>query len=120
LGSIYCLYSTEDGMPRYVGQTEQRPDQRHKRHLTAALEMEKGSLYDWIRDVLRKGHLVEVYVLQEDVIPADLDLYEEYWIGSFPSLLNVRRVGPSPAEPTAVGRDIIAAIRRMLPRDPAT
>src|SRR5690348_17061783 len=90
MGSIYCLYSTQDGEPRYIGQTDGDPVRRHKHHLTCALENEERTpLYDWIRTVLRSGHLVEMYVVQEDVTPKELLLFERYWFKQFSNLLNV-------------------------------
>lgn len=86
---IYCLYSIEDGVPRYVGRASDRVSYRFKQHITAALDKESGPLYDWMRDVWRRNHDVAVYILQQGIVPKDVDLFEQYWIDQFANLLNV-------------------------------
>ena len=85
---VYCLYSTEDGAPRYVGKASDRVSYRFKQHVAAALEKEPGPLYDWMRDVYRRDHDVLCHTLQEGIAPMDLDTFENYWIGQFGGLLN--------------------------------
>jgi hypothetical protein len=58
---IYCLYLTEDGEPRYIGQTSDKVNYRLKRHVTAALDHEAGPLYEWILNVSRRDFDVAVY-----------------------------------------------------------
>ena len=94
MGEIYCLYSTSDGRPRYIGQTEFTADKRFKKHVTSALELADGKLYEWMRHAWRKGHDVDFHVLQTDIIPADLPFYERYWMSQFPELFNVRENSP--------------------------
>ena len=53
---VYCLYSTEGGVPKYVGKASDRISYRFKQHVAAALEKEPGPLYDWMRDVYRLEH----------------------------------------------------------------
>ena len=113
MGEIYCLYSTEDGMPRYVGRTENTAARRYKKHITNAMEKSESHLYDWIRDAWRQQFEVEYYVLQTEIIPADLEFYERYWIGQFPKLLNVRDNG-EPSSPSEIGNKVIEAIRDLL------
>jgi hypothetical protein len=86
---IYCLYSTEDGKPRYVGRASDKVSYRYKQHITSALEKESGPLYDWMREVWRQDHDVLVCTLQEAIVPRDLDMFERYWIDQFANLLNV-------------------------------
>ena len=86
---IYCLYSTEDGVPRYVGRAADKVSYRFKQHVTAALEKAPGPLYDWMREVWRSDFDVLVHTLQEGIIPKDETLFEQYWIDQFPALLNV-------------------------------
>lgn len=110
---VYCLYSTEDGLPRYVGRTDDKVSYRFKQHITAALEKESSPLYDWIRDVWRKGHDVGVFTLQEEIIPKDYAMFEQYWIDQFADLLNVMGNRPNKMNtPTAL--QIIAAIQGQL------
>lgn len=110
---IYCLYSTEDGEPRYVGRAADRVSYRFKQHVTAALEKESGALYDWMRDVYRREYDVGVYTLQEGIIPKDLDMFERYWISQFANLLNVtgNRKGTTDSP---VAKQIKAAIQEQL------
>lgn len=112
MGFIYCLYSTQDGEPRYIGSTEDIPAILHKKYLTKALENEdKSQVYVWMREVFRTGHLVESYVLQQDVIPEELRLFEKYWMKQFPNLINAPVTASQPAAPSAIAAQIIRAIK---------
>lgn len=112
---IYCLYSTEDGWPRYVGRASDKVSYRFKQHVTAALDKEPGALYDWIRDVWRRGFDVSVHTLQEAVIPKDLDMFERYWIDQFADLLNVagNRTGKTDSD---VAGEVKRALRAQVER----
>ena len=114
MGSIYCLFASDDGTPRYVGKTTRQPERRWKEHVARALDKdEEGRLCEWVRDVLRRGELVQFWVLQEDVAPVDLDTFEAYWTRQFPQLLND---GVGVDEPTKLGRSIAASIKQALKR----
>lgn len=110
---VYCLYSTEDGIPRYVGRAADKVSYRFKQHVAAALEKEPGALYDWMRDVWRSDFDVAVYTLQEGVIPKDEDMFEHYWIDQFSSLLNVsgNRTGKQNSD---TAKQVIAALRNQI------
>jgi hypothetical protein len=110
---VYCLYSTEDGMPRYVGKATDKVSYRFKQHVTAALEKEPGALYDWMRDVWRGDFDVAAYTLQEAIIPKDEVMFESYWIDQFATLLNVagNRAGKTDSQ---TAKQIIAAIKAQL------
>jgi hypothetical protein len=110
---IYCLYSTEDGVPRYVGRAADKVSYRFKQHVTAGLEKEPGALYDWMRDVWRSDFDVLVHTLQEGVIPKDEALFEQYWIDQFSTLLNVRGDRPGKQDST-VARQVIAALQAQI------
>jgi hypothetical protein len=113
---IYCLYSTGDGLPRYIGHTRDNASRAHTEHLAAALDRgEKGALCDWIRDVLRRDQAVGMRVIQDDIDLRYLDVFERYWTEQFPKLLNkgVR----SRRTPTATGQRIIEAIQSHLRKD---
>jgi hypothetical protein len=117
MGVIYCLYSKEDGLPRYVGQTDQDVALRYKQHLSSALD--KGivsAVNDWIRSVLRRESIIEYYVIQSDVNPQVLRVYEHYWLQQFSDLVNVN--GPKTDVSTKIGYQLIEAIRAslLLPR----
>lgn len=87
-GYIYCLYSTQDGAPRYIGQTSDKVSYAFRHHVTAALEKEDGPLYAWIREVWHREHDINFYVLQARIAPKDLDMFEAYWVSQFAGLLN--------------------------------
>lgn len=110
MGYVYCLYSTEDGEPRYVGHTGEKVSHRFKQHVTAALEKETGVLYDWVRDVWRRDHDVNFYILQEGIVPKDLDFFERYWIEQFTGLLNI--VGND--KPGKIDSNIARQVRTVL------
>src|SRR5262245_55402817 len=102
MGLIYCLYSTGDGLPRYIGQTRENASSTHSELLAAALDKgEKGALYDWMRGVLRRDQAVGMRVIQEDISPKHLDVFERHWIEQFPKLLNSG--APSRRAATATG-----------------
>lgn len=110
---MYCLYSTEDGAPRYVGRVDDKVSDRFKEHVAAALAQEPGALNDWIRDLWRRDFDVAVYTLQEGIVPADVAMFEQYWIDQFANLLNV--TGNKPVkENSAVARLIIAALKEKI------
>lgn len=110
---IYCLYSTEDGIPRYVGRADDKVSYRFRQHITAALEKEPGPLYDWIREVWRKGKDVGVFTLQEGITPKDRAMFEQYWIDQFSDLLNV--VGNRPGKSNSpIATQIIGVIQSEL------
>lgn len=110
---VYCLYSTEDGVPRYVGRTDDKVSYRFKQHITAALEKEPGALYDWVRDVWRRGHDIGVFTLQEGIMPKDHAMFEQYWIDQFAGLLNVVGNRADKAN-SAAAQQVIAAIKVQL------
>ena len=114
MGEIYCLYSSADGVPRYVGSTEFLADKRWKKHLADALEMKPGSLSEWMREVARRSRYVGCHVLQTSVIPAELELYERYWLSQFPDLLNTRLIESPAADLSPVGRSVVLAIKSGL------
>ncbi len=110
---VYCLYSTADGVPRYVGRAADKVSYRFKQHVTAALEKEPGSLYDWMRDVWRGDFDVLVHTLQEGVIPKDEAMFEQYWIDQFSTLLNVAGNRPG-KEASPVAQEVITALRAQI------
>jgi hypothetical protein len=111
MGVIYCLYSTQDCEPRYVGQTTQPPDYRRRQHVAEALNMEGGAVSEWIRMVWSAGYEVEIYVLQDDVRPSDLPFFEDYWMSKFAGLINTRGLSEGRQDHTDVGKNVVRAIR---------
>lgn len=110
---VYCLYSTEDGRPRYVGKASDKVSYRFRKHVADALDMAPGPVNDWIRDVWRRAHDVAFYTIQERIIPNDLNMFEQYWIDQFADLVNVvgHREGKSDS---VVAKQITEAIRQQL------
>jgi hypothetical protein len=65
-----------------------------------------------VRGVLRRGELVQFWVLQDDIAPVELDTFELYWTRQFPGLLNDGDGGPE--EITELGRAIASGIKQEL------
>jgi hypothetical protein len=116
LGFIYCLYSTQDGQPRFVGHTADRASHSFKQHITAALDKEPGLLNEWIRDTWRAGFDVGMYVLQEEVAPTDLPMFQQYWSDHFRRILD-QAVGDPKRVDSPVAKQIVAAIKAQLACD---
>ncbi|MFO1208996.1 MAG: hypothetical protein U1E40_07210 [Amaricoccus sp.] len=110
MGVVYGLYSTRDGQVRYVGQTEYTARKCLDLVTTKALDREPGALYDWLRDEWRAEHEVRAYVVQDDIIPADLEMFETYWIQQFTGLLNVEASAEPVRPSSAIGRRVNEAI----------
>ncbi len=110
---IYCLYSTEDGEPRCVGRASDKVSYRFKQHITAALEKQSGALYDWMREVWRRGFDVGVHTLQQGISPRDLDFFEKYWLEQFSNLVNVAGT-KEPRANSPVGEEVKSALRAQL------
>lgn len=108
---IYCLYSPANAVPRYVGQTDGSSRRRWQQHIACALRNEPGSLYDWIRGLFEEGRNPEYHVLQENVSPPDLTMFERYWMSQFTGLLNQNGSNVCPVEHTAIGRVVISILQ---------
>ncbi len=110
---VYCLYSTEDGCPRYVGKASDKVSYRFRKHVADALDMAPGAVNDWIRDVWRRSQDVAFYTIQERIVPKDLSMFEQYWIDQFADLVNV--VGNKQGKTdSTVATQITAAIQSQL------
>ncbi len=114
MGEIYCLYSTADGQPRYVGETEWTGEKRFKSHVTSALEMQDGALYDWMRASWREGHDIGFHVLQTNVVPTELGFYERYWTTQFPKIFNTRAEDEPCQKISDIARQVVLAIKSKL------
>jgi hypothetical protein len=108
-----------DGQVRYVGQTEYTARKRLDLIVTKALENEPGALHDWLRDEWRQDFDVRARVLQDDIIPADLEMFEHYWIEQFGGLLNVKPPSDPQRQTSETGQCINEAIRAELKGDSA-
>lgn len=83
------------------------------------LDRKPGTLLDWIRDEWRDGHEVRPYVIQDEVAPADLEMFEAYWAGQFAGLPNAGSSADSNRSTTALGARINDAISAILKGDDA-
>jgi hypothetical protein len=99
--------------PRYVDRSVDKVSYQFKKHVTAAMDKNPGELYEWIRNVWRSGYDVSFHILQEGIIPKDLDMFERYWIAQFANLLNVA-INPQTARDSPVARDIKAALKQQI------
>ncbi len=110
---IYCLFSTENGVPRYVGQTCAAVGDRLNQHLRAASHRPQTRLHRWIRTSQRRGFEIRAHLLQMAVHPAEMNLSEHYWRQQFAGLLN--RVGRSDRRRhTSIGQTVERALRARL------
>ena len=114
MGEIYCLYSPREGIPRYVGKTDHSGHKRWQQHIAKTLRQEPGAVCEWIQHLFEEGLDPDYHVLQENVIPADLTMFEEYWIDQFAGLLNQKGVTAEKAEHTPIGKQIISVIKSKL------
>lgn len=114
MGVVYGLFSTRDGRVRYVGQTEYTARKCLDLITTKALDREPGALCDWLRDEWRADHEVRAHVLQDDIIPADLEMFETYWIEQFTGLLNTKPPADPSRPSSEIGRRISEAILAQL------
>jgi hypothetical protein len=111
---IYCLFSTTDGRPRYIGQTCEAPPVRQARHLRDAERRPYTRLHRWIHSVVAAGFQVRIYELQSHVQPRDLDLFVRYWMAQFRGLLNVGVGMPGVTADTEVARAVQKLLRKSL------
>lgn len=90
---IYGLYSSDDGVIRYVGKTKYVLSKRLREHINGALLRGCKTYKDnWIRDVYKNGNEVEIKLIEE----CDDSIWEErekYWIKNIPSLTNLTEGG---------------------------
>lgn len=93
--TVYGLYSTEDGIIRYVGQTIQSLNRRLHQHLADSKRVDYRS-YRWIRKVLRSGYEIKIAAIEEDCVLGEA---EKAWICYYkritPNLTNVCEGGNS-------------------------
>lgn len=78
---VYGLYSTEDGVVRYIGQTTWRIEARRNLHLAEAARPPGTShCHRWIRKVLRSGYEIGVSLLEAEAL---WDVAERKWIAEY-------------------------------------
>lgn len=79
--SVYGLFSTEDMVVRYIGQTMQSLPNRRVQHLAEAARPPGTSrCHRWIRKVLRSGFEIGIDLIEEE---CQWDDGEKYWIAFY-------------------------------------
>lgn len=112
MGLIYCLYSTEDRRPRYIGQTTKPLEQRLAQHMGRKVPAATAPVYAWIRTVHQAGFRVGAYAIQPDVGYADLDRFERYWMAQLTGLLNATKGTPVITADTPAGTLLCRALQQ--------
>ena len=80
---IYGLYSTEDGIIRYIGQTKSSLKQRKNEHKCDALTRNlKSHKCNWIRRVYKNGFEVEIKLIEE-TNEQNWAVREIFWINEY-------------------------------------
>jgi hypothetical protein len=83
-------------------------------HLRDAARRSSTRLHRWIRRIQEMGFQVHIHVLQTDVQPKDLNIFERYWMAQFRGLLNSGPGTPMVVADTEVGRSVQRLLRRQL------
>ena len=90
---IYGLFSSEDNIIRYVGQTKNTLEKRLNEHIYVALKYNGKTHKDnWIRKVYSNGFKVNIISLEE-VDEKNINEKEIYWITQFNNLTNIAEGG---------------------------
>jgi hypothetical protein len=81
LCSVYGLFSSEDGIVRYIGQTTTTLERRLTQHIWHTNAKRRArSCYQWIRQVLQSGHTVGIRLLEAE---CKWDEAERRWIEQY-------------------------------------
>lgn len=77
---IYGLYSTDDGVIKYIGKTKYMLSKRLREHINGALKRNcKTHKDNWIRNVYSNGYKIDIELIEK----CDDSIWEErekYWI----------------------------------------
>jgi len=114
MGVVFGLYSTREGVVRHVDRTADTAAKDLDTLVTKALDQESGALLDWIRNEWRLGHEIHSYVIQDEIVAADLEMFETYWVAQFAGLLTAAPSANPNGRSTALGERINNAIATML------
>lgn len=91
MGIIYCLYSTSNGKPRYIGKSTQALGSRYRQHeIDAADGDTKQPLHRWMRKEWLAGHDIRIHEIAYGITEEKLSFHEKGWMRNFEDLLNVR------------------------------
>jgi hypothetical protein len=80
---------------------------------TQALEKMDGAVFEWMQEEWRGGHEIKEWILQQDVIPADLAMYGRYWKEQL-GLSDRAECSVASGRPTDVGVCIVVDIQSYL------
>ena len=114
MGVVYGLYSTREGTVRHVGQAADTAAGDLDMLVTKALDQESGALFDWIRNEWRLGCEIRPYIIQDQIVLADLEMFETYWVAQFDGLLTAAPSANPNHRTTALGERINDAIATAL------
>lgn len=92
--TVYGLYSTKDGLIRYIGQTTKPLRTRVRQHVQTAIEGGDWPVAKWIRKLLRNRHTLECVALVEGAEwnTSEVETIARYRAEGFP-LLNATAGG---------------------------
>lgn len=86
---IYGLYSTDDGVIKYIGKTKYMLSKRLREHINGALKRNcKTHKDNWIRNVYSNGYKIVIELIEK----CDDSIWEErekYWIKKYSNLTNL-------------------------------
>ncbi len=110
--SIYGLYSTKDGVIRYIGQTMQQPlHRRLVQHLAEAARPPGTSrCHRWIRSVVRSGYGIGIELIESG---CPWDDAEKRWIALYKSKYPGRMTNLSAGGSGYVGKRSMATRMKM-------
>jgi hypothetical protein len=73
---IYCLYPTDNGRHRYIGQTTKAIEARLAQHVAEARRGSATGVGTWVRARLEASFQIRAHILQVAVAPGDVSLFE--------------------------------------------
>lgn len=112
--SVYGLYSTEDTVIRYIGQTVQTLERRRTQHLAEATRPPgRSRCHRWIRKVLRSGFMIGVQLIEAD---CPWNEAEQRWIAFYRSIYPQLMTNLSDGGCGYNGKRSLATRRRMSGR----
>jgi hypothetical protein len=107
---IYCLFSTLDGVPHYVGKTTGAS--RLRQHESSARCGSLQPVHEWMRDEWCGGFEIHEEVIEYNVSEDRAHRIETSWMNQFPDLYNERKYVPS--QLTAPGKKIVETCKVRL------
>ena len=109
MAEIYALYSSRNGIVRYVGETGGSCQDRFREHLLYS----GGALRRWFLEEWQQGFPIRCALLEYCEYEARFDV-ETAWINKFPTLLNERKHYWWPGRTPPKVQPIVKDMRRHL------